>query len=127
MTLKSQIEAIATRVSKLEHEGDPKVEFLRRLLPAEAKRWQRRVDAALAADPADPAEAEYEAQIWMAQQIFNAVPAVERSHPETQAAIYIMYVEGVFGPVFNGEGEPTEAERTAIARADRVAAGLPPE
>lgn len=127
MTIQSQLSALDTRVSRLELKGRPKVDFLRLLLPAEAKRWRQRVDAALAADPADPEEAAYEAQIWMAQQHFDAVPAVEQDHAETQAAIYVMYLEGVFGPPFDGEGTPTTDQLDAIARADRVAAFLLPE
>ena len=127
MTLQSQLLDLQSRVSRLELKGRPKVDFLRLLLPAEAKRWRQRVDAALAADPADPEEAAYEAQIWMAQQHFDAVPAVEQDHIETRAAIYIMYLEGVFGPTYDGTGTPTTDQLTAIARADRVSAFLPPE
>ncbi|WP_270374997.1 hypothetical protein [Marinicauda sp. Alg238-R41] len=127
MTLEDQILAISERVSALELKGMPKVDFLRCLLPIEKKRWQQRIEAAYAADPANPEEAAYEAALWNAAQHFNAVPAIEMDHAETQAAVYIMYIEGAFGPYFDGEGEPTSDQIAAIARADRVAAGLLPQ
>lgn len=93
------------------------LEFLRLLRPVQIGRWRRRVKAALEADP----PTEMDDVIVAADQHFAAAKAVDMGHDETQAACYIMYAEGAFGPFYDGTGSPSSEQLSAIAEADRVA------
>ncbi|EAP89181.1 hypothetical protein OA2633_00270 [Oceanicaulis sp. HTCC2633] len=98
------------------------LQFLRLLRPVQTGRWRRRVKAALEADPVTAMDD----VIVAADQHFAAAQAVEMDHADTQAALYVMYVEGAFGPYFDGTGEPSPEQLAAIAEADRVAAAIEP-
>lgn len=92
------------------------LEFLRLLRPEQTGRWRRRVKAALDAET----PTEMDDVIVAADQHFSATKAVEMEHPDTKAALYIMYAEGAFGPFYDGTGEPSPEQLEAIAEADRV-------
>lgn len=92
------------------------LEFMRLLRPDQIGRWRRRVKAALEAET----PTEMDDVIVAADQHFSAAHAIEMEHPDTKAAIYIMYAEGAFGPFYDGTGEPTAEQLAAIEEADRV-------
>ena len=126
-TPKPSVSDLAREVAALRAQNTPPagishLEFLRLLRPEQTGRWRRRVKAALEADTPSLMDD----VIVAADQHFQMSKAIEMDHSDTQAAVYIMYAEGAFGPVFDGTGEPSPEQLYAISEADRVGRGETP-
>lgn len=95
--------------------------FLRLLTASQVGRWERRKKAALEATT----PSEMDDVVLQGDRLFSSTPSFNLLDPISQAVVYVMYVNGVFGPFFDGTGTPTQEQLDAIAEADRVAAGEP--
>lgn len=101
-------------------------EFAMHLLTAvENDIWIALVDEAEQTAPASRTDAQK--AILRAWRHFTLAEYIHRTAPETQGGVYLLYLSGVFGLPFDGDGTPTEDQIAAIARHGRVAAFLLPE
>ncbi|WP_420433013.1 hypothetical protein [Hyphobacterium sp.] len=109
--------------------GVSQLDFSRKFLRREqAKRWMATVLRARRAVEADTATAVQE-EIALAYEHFTQTDGIDFNSPDVQAAIYVMYIEGAFGPVYDPATgvPPTTDEQFAIDEAARMAAGIPYE
>lgn len=97
--------------------------FLRLLTAQQVGRWERRKKLALE----NPTPTEADDTVLQGDRLFSSTPSFNLFDDISQAVVYVMYREDVFGPFFDGNGEPTVEQVAAIEETNRVAQGLPPK
>lgn len=139
-TLSEALAAVSTRVEsaeasiqRLEAEAIPsgskvtQLAFSRTYLTrAEAGRWLAIILPARRAVEDGTATPE-QLDLVLADEHFRLAKAIDFTDPDVQAAIMVMYVKAVFGPVWDDQSgvDPTADEQHAIDRAGQLGRGEP--